>query len=222
MSPTPPPWRVFDAPADGGEAASSEAGARRSRLIAVASICAAGILAAAAVGVVAIGSVAPSPGAAVVPEPAPSGSPAGSIVVQVAGAVVRPGVYRFGPGSRVADAIAAAGGYGPRVDAGRAERELDLAAKLVDGRTVRVPSRDDPTATDGTGGGGGSTGPGPVDLNHATLAELDALPGIGPVTAQKIVDARREKPFTSADELRSRGILGDKAFARLKDLVTAR
>jgi competence protein ComEA len=213
---------VFDAPADGGDAAASEAGARRSRLVALAGICAAGLLAAAAVGVVAIGSAAAPPDIAQVSESPASSSPPGSIVVQVAGAVVRPGVYRFGSGSRVADAIEAAGGYGPRVDAERAERELDLAAKLIDGRTVRVPSRDDPTATDGTAAGSGSTGPGLVDLNHATLAELDALPGIGPVTAQKIVDARREKPFASADELRSRGILGDKAFARLKDLVTAR
>lgn len=169
---------------------------------------------------------------------AASGAPDAELVVDVGGAVLRPGLYRLPPGARVGDAIAAAGGYGPRVDVGRVDRELNLAARLVDGDRVRVPSRDDPpvaaggsgtdagatdggsaTSTDGgTGAGGGRTAL--VDLNRATLAELDLLPGIGPVTAGKIVAAREERRFASVDELLERKVVGATTFARIRDLVT--
>ena len=135
----------------------------------------------------------------------------------------------------MADVIDAAGGYGPRVDTVRVSRELNLAARVEDGDRVLVASRDDPaTATDAAGVGGGSDGTasggangganggtdgGPLDLNHATAEMLDQLPGIGPVTAAKILAAREEAPFVSVDDLRSRGILGEKTFERLRDLV---
>jgi competence protein ComEA len=148
------------------------------------------------------------------------------LVVDVQGAVLRPGVLELGPGARVGDAIAGAGGYSPRLDAERAARELNLAAAVKDGDRIVVPSRDDPPAssgpgprgTDGSGAPGGAAGP--VDLNSATAAELDKLPGIGPVTAQKIIDARAEKPFTTVDELRERKIIGQSTFDKLHDLVT--
>jgi competence protein ComEA len=150
---------------------------------------------------------------------------AGAVVVDVQGAVVNPGVQRLPSGSRVGDAIGAAGGYGPRVDAARAASELNLAEPLHDGDRIVVPARGDPTAAPAAAGGasgGGSGSGGLIDLNNATAEELDTLPGVGPVTAQKIIDARSEKPFATVDELRERKIVGAATFEKLHDRVTVR
>jgi competence protein ComEA len=151
-------------------------------------------------------------------------SDAGGLLVEVEGAVIRPGVYRLPSGSRVGDAVAAAGGYSPRVDAAAAERDVNLAARLADGERVLVPTRDGPK------GDGGSrdpvptsdAGPRPVDLNRATESELDTLPGIGPVTAAKIVAAREEQPFTAVAELLARKVVGKATFEKIRDLVSVR
>ncbi len=153
-----------------------------------------------------------------------SGAPGGSavaggeIVVEVAGAVAQPGVVRLPGGSRVADLIAAAGGYGPRVDTAAVAATLHLASVLSDGDRVVVPSRDDPVAAAASAE---SAGPTRIDLNTASIEQLDTLPGIGPATAEKIIAAREDAPFASVDDLRSRGVLGEKTFERIRDLVTA-
>jgi len=157
---------------------------------------------------------------------APSPASPTEVVVDVGGAVARPGVYHLPEGARIADAISAAGGYGARVDAERADRELNLAAVIHDGDQIHVPVRGEAGGTGnggsvvgGGGSGGGATG-GPVDLNRASAEELDTLPGIGPVTAAKIIAAREEQPFASVDDLTARKVVGPATLTKIRDLVT--
>ena len=159
------------------------------------------------------------------------GDASGTWLIDVEGAVRAPGLYRLPVGSRVGDAVSAAGGYGPRVDAAAVASTLNLAAQLQDGAKVVVPERTDGAATGprtpgasggaATGGGtSGSAGAGLIDLNRATSAELDTLYGIGPATASKILASREQQPFTSVDELLSRKLVRSDVFAKIKDLVT--
>ena len=146
-------------------------------------------------------------------------------MVDVAGAVSRPGLYALPPGSRVADAIRAAGGYGPRVDAAAAAATLNLAEILHDGAKLVVPERgagrpaSSGSAGVGTGGAGGAAN-GLIDLNRASATELDTLPGIGPVTAAKIIAAREERPFQAIDELLARKVVSASVLAKIRGLVT--
>jgi competence protein ComEA len=147
---------------------------------------------------------APAPHARAAPAPAP-------LVVDVVGAVRRPGLYRLRQGARIADAIARAGGA-----TRRAELSLvNLAAPLADGVQIVVPAH--------VAGGGPAVAPatsGPVHLNTATLEDLDALPGIGPVTAQKILDFRQQHgAFSSVDELDAIPGIGPARLDQLRDLV---
>lgn len=164
------------------------------------------------------------------PSPGTSGRVDGiELVVDVGGAVLHPGVYHLRSGARVGDAITAAGGYGPRVDAARAAKELNLASPIQDGQRVQVPSRDDTAmgAAAGASGPGSTAGAGaaagaPVNLNRATAADLEALPGIGPATAAKIIASRETTLFAAVQDLRDRKLVGQKTFDGLKDLVTVR
>jgi competence protein ComEA len=151
-------------------------------------------------------------------DPALGGGP--ELVVEVGGAVTRPGVYRLPPGSRVGDAIVAAGGFGAGVDAAAADRQLNLAAMLRDGDEVRVPTRGEAAATGGGGGEGDGGGGGLIDVNSASAEQLDTLPGIGPATAAKIIAAREEQRFASVDDLRARKVVGEATLEKIRDLVT--
>jgi competence protein ComEA len=135
------------------------------------------------------------------------------IVVDVAGAVVQPGLHRLRSGDRVGDAIEAAGGFAPRVDLAEAGRSLNLAAPLSDGGKVLVPELgvDGPLTS--------SSDDGRIDLNQADQAGLESLPGVGPVTADKIMAARSEQRFGSVAELLDRGIVGQSVYDDIVDLV---
>lgn len=154
----------------------------------------------------------------------PTTTVSGHVTVHVAGAVARPGLYYLPGGSRVADAVALAGGKVRGADLDR----LNLAARLADGQKVFVARRGQAVGPDagadggygaGSVAGGGLTAE-PIDLNAADLAALDSLPGIGPATARAILEERtRRGGFRSTrDLLRVPGI-GETRFARLRDRV---
>ena len=137
------------------------------------------------------------------------------VVVHVVGAVRRPGLYRLQHGRRVADAVARAGGATRRADLSL----VNLAAPLADGTQIVVPGR--VAAARAAGDAAAATTSGPVHLNSATLEQLDALPGIGPATAQKIVDYRQEHgAFASVDELDAVPGIGPARLEQLRELVT--
>ncbi|MFJ1746310.1 helix-hairpin-helix domain-containing protein [Streptomyces sp. NPDC088116] len=159
------------------------------------------------------------------------------VVIDVSGKVRKPGVLRLPTGSRVADALRAAGGVRPGADI----TALNRARVLMDGEQVVVGGPAPPGVNaggvggvgsgvgagagaggvGGTGGVGGSQGAGPVSLNSGTAEQLDTLPGVGPVLAQHIIDYRaRHGGFRSVDELREVNGIGDRRFADLQPLVS--
>lgn len=139
------------------------------------------------------------------------------LVVAVTGLVHEPGLVELPPGSRVADAIEAAGGLLPEAEIDH----LNLARKLTDGELIAVGVDPPPGDPAGPSGGGSTGSGGKVNLNLATSEELQALPGIGPAMAQRIIDFRTEHgPFTSVGQLRQVSGIGEVRFAELRDLVT--
>jgi len=152
------------------------------------------------------GTATSQPARALVPE---RGAAAPKLVVHVAGAVRQPGLYSLAEGTRVADAVARAGGATAPADTAA----INLAAPLADGMQVVVPSR--------VAGAAGGAAAGRVSLSSASLAELDALPGVGPVTAQKIVDHRlAHGGFRSVDDLDAIPGIGPARIEQLRELVS--
>ncbi len=155
--------------------------------------------------------------------PASPSASATSLVVAVSGKVRRPGVVTVPAGARVIDVLKAAGGPLPGADLGL----LNLARRVTDGELVAVGvPASAPGAPVAAGGAAPSAGEpaggaaGPVDLNTATLAELDTLPGVGPVLAQRILDWRTQHgQFASVDQLSDVPGIGDARLAQLRDLV---
>ncbi|RBP63947.1 competence protein ComEA [Brevibacterium sanguinis] len=180
---------------------------------------------------------------------AAAGKPSGTVTVHVTGQVRDPGVVTLDAGSRIHDAVEAAGGLGSAADA----EAVNLARVLVDGEQIHIPKPGervsdrggDAAAGQGTGAdggqgaggqdasGAGSSGPGPgptgadpegaaakIDLNSADATALQTLPGVGPVTAEAIIAHRQTQPFTSVEDLLLVHGIGPKTYERLKDLVT--
>jgi competence protein ComEA len=184
-------------------------------------LCVAGVVLAAVLGLRQLGS---GDGAAAPPPRAPAievqdGTEAGGrVVVHVAGAVRQPGVYKLPANARVDDAVAEAGGPTRRADLGG----LNLAATVEDGRQVLVPERARAGATAPAGATTAAPAEGqPLNLNTATLEQLDTLSGIGPTTAQKIIEFREERGgFGSVEELGEIPGIGDKRLATLREEVT--
>jgi competence protein ComEA len=239
VEPAGAPWRVIESPAT---EQASPAQAEEAQGLPLAAIGA--VLVAVAVAVLAFliasqpdavievgGATSPETGAIVEGRAgATDPGPGGIVVIEVGGGVARPGVYRLAAGSRVGDAVDAAGGYSARVDLELADRRLNLAALLKDGDEIRVPVRGEAIVEEPAPGAAGAGGADPgagnaaagglVDVNNATAAQLDTLPGVGPATAAKIIAAREEQPFTSVDELGARKVVGPATLEKIRALVT--
>lgn len=146
------------------------------------------------------------------------------IVVEISGAVEKPGVYRLNAGSRVEDGLIAAGGFSATADREWVERNLNRAAKLSDGQKVFIPDKQSSTTSANKSGGyqnvstvlGDKTGR-LININTASAKELDSLPGIGQVYAQKIIEQR---PYSTIEELVSKKIIPRSTFEKIKDKIS--
>lgn len=171
------------------------------------------LLAAAGIGYGALAEQPPPPAVEVV-EPSSVPTPVPVVVIDVTGAVARPGVYTLPADARVLHALEAAGGMTAEADGDAVNR----AAPLRDGGRVHVPRAGEvPPA-----GSLGTASETRIDVNRASAAELDSLPGIGEATAAKIIRARAERPFRTVEELQTRGIVSARVLADIRDLITTR
>ena len=144
-----------------------------------------------------------------------SGS-AGQIKVDVEGEVLNPGVYSLPSDARVQDVLNAAGGLSSSAD----RKAINLAARIIDGQKIYVPAVGETISSSVNSGSVGASGiqtsTGLVSINSGSQSELESLPAIGPVTAQKIINAR---PYNSLEELVSKKAVGQKTFDKIKDLI---
>lgn len=151
-------------------------------------------------------------------EEAPSMKSAASIMVDVQGAVQRPGVYALTRDARVQDGLIAAGGMTPDANRAFVAKTINLAAKVADGAKIYIPFEKEEVAGSMTNSVASSQNGSGVNINTASLTELDSLPGIGQVTGQKIIDNR---PYASLDELQSKKVVSKSVFEKIKEKITA-
>lgn len=144
------------------------------------------------------------------------------ITIDVEGAVEKPGVYKISTDARIQDALIAAGGLAQDADRHQISQNLNMASPLTDGAKLYIPAVGEQMVTSGSTSSnssgsvqGASTGP--VNINQASEEQLDALPGIGPVTAQKIISNR---PYAITQDLLNKKVVGAGEFAKIKDQVT--
>jgi len=147
----------------------------------------------------------------------------GTIVVEVSGSVNNPGVYHLENGARIIDALSEAGDLTGDADSDWVDKYLNKAAPAIDGQKIYIPSQSETESDSNTGGGGtgdmlgATSNEGLVNINTATQSELESLWGIGPVTAQSIIEQRN---YSSVEELLSKNILKQNVYDRNKDLLT--
>jgi len=132
------------------------------------------------------------------------------ITVDVSGAVNQPGVYSFKNDSRVKEAIEVAKGFSSDVDLLWVEKNLNLAAKLTDAQKIYIPRQGEKASSQGSSE--------LININTATAPQLDTLPGVGEVTAGKIIDGR---PYSSIEELKTKKVVGNATYEKIKDLISA-
>jgi len=141
------------------------------------------------------------------------------ILVDIEGAVVKPGLYKLSFNSRIQDGLVAAGGLAAKADRDYVAKNLNLATKLTDGAKIYIPREGEAESIKSITSIKGSAQvlTGQININSASEQELDILPGIGPVTASKIIGGR---PYSSIEELLSKKIVGSKVFTQIKDKIT--
>lgn len=138
------------------------------------------------------------------------------ISVDVSGAVVSPGVYKLNEGARIEDAIAAAGGLADTANGEYVSKYLNMAQKMTDGTKIYVPTSGE-TYSGGVSGGSVAGVKNQVNINTSAQAELEALPGIGPVTASKIISAR---PYAKIEDLLTLKIVSKSVFEKIRDSIS--
>ena len=161
----------------------------------------------------------PKPGTSILLRPPPTDSP---LVINIDGAVHYPGVYSLPPKSRIVDAVESAGGFTEKAQPGA----INLAAALEDGKHIYVPFSVDPSASKDSelSNTYGLSGTGKIipliNINQATLEVLTSLPGIGPVTAEKIISYREEHPFSKIEEIQKVPGIGPATYEKIKEYLT--
>lgn len=142
------------------------------------------------------------------------------ISIDIEGAVIKPGVYDLNSTARLKDALAAAGGLSDEADREYVAKGLNLAQRLSDGVKIYIPSvgeKVEASVSSVSTGNVSSNPSGSININSASQSELEALPGIGPVTAGKIIGGR---PYSDINELLSRKIVGSSVFGKIKDQIS--